>query len=116
MNESAGKLEVRVGDGASGVVGRDEEACNVLWPLNAPKDRNVIVPPLPRMDIISWERNSSRTFARVIMMTFHRGEKWDDLDNTSGAGLEILCYPPEVAESLVESFAEVDYGLSLVRD
>ena len=54
MNEPAGDLEVQVGDGASGVVGKDEEALDVLWPFNTPQDRNIGVSPLQRLDSVSW--------------------------------------------------------------
>ena len=48
-------------------------------------------------------------------MTFRQGGKWDELVNGSGEGCEVLCYPPEVVDSLVDSFTEVDSGLSLGR-
>ena len=63
MNETASEIEVRVGDGASGVVGKDEEALDVLWPFNTPQDRNIGVSPLQRLDSVSWEPNNSGAFA-----------------------------------------------------
>ena len=49
MKETAGKIEVQVGNGVIGVVRKYEEACDVLWPFNAPHDRNVVLPPLLRL-------------------------------------------------------------------
>ena len=49
MNETTGKIEVRVGDGDIGVFIQDEEARDVLCPFNAPQYRNVGVPPLPSL-------------------------------------------------------------------
>jgi hypothetical protein len=36
MKEATGKFEIRIGDGSSWVVVRDEAVGNVLWPLESP--------------------------------------------------------------------------------
>ena len=46
-------------------------------------------------------------------MTFRQGKKWDDLGYVSGSGHEVLCYPLEVAKSLVGSFTEIELSLAL---
>ena len=116
MNETTGKPKIRVGDGASRVVAHDEEARDLLWPFNMPQDRNIGVLPLPRLDSVSWEPNSSGAFSRGIGMTFFQGGQRYEIGYTSGAGFEVLCYPLEVVESLVGSFAEVDSVLALGSD
>ena len=41
MDETAGKLDVGVGDSSSGVVGQDKEARDILWKFNASQERNI---------------------------------------------------------------------------
>ena len=74
------------------------------------------MPPLPWLDSVSWEPNSSSAFDRGIVMTFRQGGQLDDLGYASGVGRDILCYPPEVLESLVDPFPNINYDLALGRD
>ena len=68
VNEAAGKLEVRVGDGASGVICQDEETSDVVWPFNSPEYRDLSRPALSRLEAVAWEPNSTGALARGIVM------------------------------------------------
>ena len=65
MNESAGKLEVQVGKGASGVVGRDTGAGDVLWLLNAQNDSNISMPPFLRLDFFPGNQTLPAPFPKI---------------------------------------------------
>ncbi len=71
VNEAAGKLKVRVGDGAIWIFSSDEEARDVVWPFDAPQDWNVSLPALPGLKSVVWESRSTCAFARCIVMAFH---------------------------------------------
>lgn len=62
VNEPAGELEVRVGDGARGVVRRDEETSDVVWPFKSPQDGDVGLPTFPRSESIAWEPRATGAF------------------------------------------------------
>ena len=100
VNEAASEIEVGVGDGARGIIGRDKAVHDVLWPFKESQHGNVGLSVLPMLESVVWKPNFASAFTQGVMVVLFGWSQQNELGDASGPRGGVLDNPLETGEEL----------------